>query len=106
MMSTSDLVASRRLIGCDTEAVGLVLQPGLFEEANDINGLAERAARGSFCYTIDFTHQFRLGSRSPDCSIRRPTLLDCRSVHAVQSQRVPSPSHPEAAASGSQLGRI
>jgi hypothetical protein len=53
----------------DQPAVFLVLQPVLFEKTNDINGLAERAACGSFCQAIDFAQQFRLGSRNPGCSI-------------------------------------
>src|SRR3954447_12410753 len=46
----------------------LVLQPGLLDNINEINGLAERTTPGCFCYRIDFTEQFRLGSRSPGCS--------------------------------------
>src|SRR3954451_17288316 len=46
----------------------LILQPGLLDNINEINGLAERTTPGCFCYPIDFTEQFRLGSRSPGCS--------------------------------------
>src|SRR3954453_24094929 len=57
-------------IGSDRKipAVVLILQPGLLDNINEINGLAERTTPGCFCYPIDFTEQFRLGSRSPGCS--------------------------------------
>src|SRR3954453_21371542 len=52
----------------EVPAVVLILQPGLLDNINEINGLAERTTPGCFCYPIDFTEQFRLGSRSPGCS--------------------------------------
>src|SRR3954470_15981487 len=59
-------------IGSDRKipAVVLVLQPGPFGNTNRIKVLTEMAGRESFCYLIDFVGEFRLGSRSPGCSIR------------------------------------